>query len=66
VDLDKEWTLSADQLLYKNKHSAYVGCTFTGQVQRTLVRGVMVYQDGEIKVQPGYGQLLRRGYPYRY
>jgi allantoinase len=66
VDLDKEWTLSADQLLYKNKHSAYVGCTFTGQVQRTLVRGVTVYQDGEIKVQPGYGQLLRRGYPYRY
>ncbi|MDR3575283.1 MAG: allantoinase AllB [Anaerolineaceae bacterium] len=66
VDLNKEWTLSADQLLYKNKHSAYVGCSFKGKVERTFVRGVTVYQDGEIKVQPGFGQLLRRNYPYNY
>jgi allantoinase len=66
VDIDKDWTLSADQLFYKNKHSAYVGYTFKGQVQRTLVRGVTVYQDGEIKVEPGFGQLLRRNYPYAY
>lgn len=66
VDLDCEWTLSTDQLLYKNKHSAYVGCSFKGQVQRTFVRGKTVFQDGEIKIQPGYGQLLRRAYPYTY
>lgn len=66
VDLDQEWTLSADQLLYKNKHSAYVGCTFQGKVLRTLVRGVTVYVDGVIKVQPGYGELLRRDYSYTY
>jgi allantoinase len=64
VDLDQEWTLNADQLLYKNKHSAYVGYTFKGKIERTLVRGVTVYQDGEIKVQPGFGRLLRRGYAY--
>jgi allantoinase len=66
VDLDKEWQLSADQLLYKNKHSAYVGCAFKGQVERTLVRGVTVFQEGSIRVQPGYGQLLKRSYPYRF
>jgi allantoinase len=66
VDLNKEWTLAADQLLYKNKHSAYVGCAFKGQVERTLVRGVTVYQNGAILVQPGYGRLLKRGYPYRF
>ena len=60
VDLDKTWTLSADQLLYRNKHSAYVGSTFRGSVERTLVRGTTVYQDGAIRVQPGFGQLLRR------
>ena len=32
VDLDREWTLKADQLFYKNKHSAYVGFTFKGMV----------------------------------
>ena len=66
VDLDKEWTLTAEQLFYKNKFSAYVGSTFKGQVQRTLVRGKTVYQDGQIVAQPGYGKLLRRSYPYAY
>ena len=28
VDLDEEWTLEADALLSKNKHSAYVGEKF--------------------------------------
>lgn len=64
VDLDKEWTLSADQLFYKNKHSAYVGTTFKGAVERTILRGQTVYQDGEIKVQPGYGQPLVRNQRY--
>jgi len=66
VDLNKEWTLSSEQLFYKNKFSAYVGSTFKGQVKRTLVRGKTVYQDGRIVAQPGYGKLLRRSYPYAY
>lgn len=66
VDLNKEWTLSSDQLLYKNKHSAYVGCTFKSRVERTLVRGVTVYQDDVITVPPGFGQLLRRSSPYSF
>ncbi|HEY4348811.1 MAG TPA: allantoinase AllB [Gaiellaceae bacterium] len=63
VDPDRQWTLSADQLLYRNRHSAYVGCTFTGAVERTLVRGETVYLDGSITVQPGFGRLLRRNSP---
>ncbi len=62
VDLDKEWTLPAEQLFYKNKFSAYVGSTFKGRVERTLVRGKTVYQDGQIMAQPGYGKLLRRAH----
>lgn len=66
VDLDKTWTLTAEQLFYKNKFSAYVGSTFNGRVERTLVRGKTVYQDGQILAEPGYGKLLRRSYPYAY
>lgn len=66
VDLDKEWTLKVDQLQYKNKHSAYVGRKFKGQVTHTFVRGRLVYAGGEIKVNPGYGILLKRQYPYLY
>jgi allantoinase len=66
VDLEKAWTLSADQLFYKNKHSAYVGYTFKGQVLRTILRGETVYADGEFKVQPGFGRLVVRNSRYAY
>lgn len=66
VDLDEEWKLTTDQLFYKNKQSAYVGYTFKGKVLQTLVRGKTVYQNGEFKVEPGYGKLLRRSHPYAY
>ncbi len=66
VDLEREWTLTPEQLLYKNKQSAYVGYAFKGWVERTLVRGQTVYRDGQILAEPGYGRLLRRGYAYAF
>ena len=66
IDLDAEWTLSAEDLLYKNKHSAYLGYTFEGKILETYVRGKRVYGDGKITVKPGYGQALNRQYPYSY
>jgi len=66
VNLDEEWTLSVDQLFYKNKHSAYVGYSFKGKVLRTIVRGVTVFNDGQFCVQPGFGKLLRRESPYAF
>jgi allantoinase len=58
VDLDKEWTLSTEQLFSKNKCSPYVGLSFKGKVEQTYLRGKLVYQDGNITVKPGYGQLI--------
>jgi dihydroorotase-like cyclic amidohydrolase len=66
VDINKEWTLSKEQLFYKNQHSAYVGYSFKGMVVQTLVRGKTVYQDGKIVAEPGYGNLLCRNHPYKF
>jgi allantoinase len=66
VDLNKEWTLTTDNLFYKNKHSAYVGRTFKGKVDRTIVRGETIYQDDRIVAKPGFGKLLRRSHSYNY
>jgi len=66
VDLDREWTLTTDQLFYKNKHSAFIGYSFKGAVERTFVRGQTVYQNGQITVEPGFGQLVRRTSRYSY
>lgn len=62
VDLDKVWTLAAEDLLSRHQQSAYVGYTFQGKVERTIVRGTTVFEDGEIVVEPGYGRLLKRRY----
>lgn len=64
VDLDREWTLATNDLLSRNQHSAYVGQTFKGIVDRTIVRGNTVYAHNAITIEPGYGQLLRRQHRY--
>lgn len=66
IDLDHEWTLSADQLFSRNQHSAYIGKTFKGKVFKTYVRGELVYEDAKIIANPGYGQVILRETPYNY
>jgi len=66
IDLDAEWRLSAEDLLYKNKHSAYIGYRFKGKVEQTFVRGQPVFQHGKVMAQPGSGRALSRQYAYAY
>lgn len=58
VDPGATFTLQQQHLQYRNPHSAYVGSTFLGQVQRTISRGVTVYQGGEIVGAKSHGQRL--------
>lgn len=60
VDPDKSWRLAAEDLHYRNRHSAFTGFQFQGAVEQTFVRGVSVCEQGAIKVEPGFGQLLKR------
>jgi allantoinase len=60
VDPNSRWTMGSEDLLSKNKHSAYVGYTFRARVVRTFVRGETVFDEGEIRAAPGYGRLIRR------
>ena len=59
VDLHQSWTLAAEDLLYQNPISPFIGRNFQGKVIRTIVRGETVYEEGKIKVQPGFGRFLR-------
>ncbi len=58
-DPSLSWTLKTEDLYYVNKHSPFVGRTFAGRVKTTLVRGEVVYQDGRILVEPGFGRFHR-------
>lgn len=60
VDPDETWMLSEEMLFNKNKFSAYTGYDYKGRVKQTIVRGKVVYKDGQILASPGYGQLVTR------
>lgn len=60
VDLNAPWSLRAEDMFSKNKHSAYVGHSFQAKVLETYVRGKLVYQQGRILAQPGSGRLVLR------
>jgi allantoinase len=58
VDPEAEFTLEATDLFYRNPHSAYVGAHFVGSVQRTISRGLTVYQEGRMIGPSGHGRRL--------
>lgn len=58
VDLRHREELTAEHLLYRHRHSPYVGQTLRGRVMRTLVRGQTVFREGKIVSRP-IGRLLK-------
>ena len=58
IDLKSTWTVSPADLLSKQKWSLLEGETLKGRISHTIVRGQVVYEDGDIKVAPGYGQFV--------
>jgi allantoinase len=60
VDSEAQFTPTAEDLFYRNPHSAYVGAQFAGSVHRTISRGLTVYHDGQIVGPSGHGRRLDR------
>jgi dihydropyrimidinase len=60
VDLDREWTVRADENLSRSDFSVYEGQTLKGAVTAVGVRGTLMYRDGTIVGQPGHGRYYRR------
>lgn len=58
VDLDKTYKLRAEDLFYKHQATPYIGDTFKGSVEQTILRGTTIYKDGKIVANP-MGRLLR-------
>jgi allantoinase len=58
VDLEREWTLRAEDLQTRWPTSPFVGRVFRGRIEATLVRGAVVYREGQVVAEPGHGQLV--------
>ncbi|ELZ21250.1 allantoinase AllB [Natrinema limicola] len=56
VDPDREWMLEdRDTLHSKNCVTPFEGESFTGKAVTTIVRGEVVYEDGDVVGESGYG-----------
>jgi len=61
VDLEREWEIRDEDVLSKIDWTPYAGRRVRGAVDRTIVRGRVVYEDGRIVGQPGFGRQARPG-----
>jgi allantoinase len=57
VDLGSQFVLQSTDILYRHRHSPYLGKTLHGRIVRTLVRGNTICADGTIDPTP-IGRLL--------
>ncbi len=59
ADLDHEWTITDDIVLSRIGWTPYAGRSVRGTIDRTLVRGAVVYEDGQVIGRQGWGQQAR-------
>lgn len=59
LDPDAAYTLRAEDLLYRHRHSPYVGMTLSCKVTATICRGNVVYTAAEGVIAGGGGEWLR-------
>jgi dihydropyrimidinase len=60
VDLGQPRTASARWIKGVSDFNVFEGETLYGFPGRTMVRGKVVYEDGEVVAEPGYGEYLAR------
>ena len=59
VNLDEEWTIPEKTAFSKAGWTPFAGQKVTGKVKRVVLRGKVVYVDGQVLSEPGYGQNVR-------
>ncbi|EFA10197.1 multifunctional protein r [Tribolium castaneum] len=59
IDLDEEWTIPEATTYSKAKWTPFAGRKVKGAVHRVVLRGEVAFVDGQILVQPGFGQNVR-------
>ena len=59
-DPSKRKTITAADQHSKTDYNLYEGTEVSGDVDTVLVRGTVVVSDGELQVEPGFGEFVER------
>jgi dihydroorotase len=63
VNMKEEYTLKNENLLTKQKISAFNGWKLKGKINQTIVRGEVIFENGEFLVKRGNGSFITPKYP---
>ena len=61
VDMNEEYTLKSENLFTKPKITIFDGRKLIGKIEKTLVRGKVVFDCGNFHVNSGYGKFIIPG-----
>ena len=59
VNLDEKWTIPEAMPFSKSKWTPFAGMEVVGKLKRVVLRGELVYVDGKVLAEPGFGQDVR-------
>ncbi len=59
VEIGPAWTLPASGWQTKCGWSPFAGSTVRGRVRRTVLRGQVAFEDGQVRAEPGWGRVIR-------
>ncbi|KAI4481321.1 hypothetical protein M0804_009441 [Polistes exclamans] len=59
VDLDAEWVIPEAMPFSKAQWTPFAGMKVRGSVHRVVLRGEVAYVEGQVLVNPGFGQDIR-------
>jgi dihydropyrimidinase/allantoinase len=59
VDMKKEYTLKNEEMYTKPKITVFDGMKIRGVVEKTIVRGTIIYDSGEFCTEKGHGIFIR-------
>ena len=61
VDFNQKFKIDASKFKSKAKYSPYDGWEVAGKPLKTYVKGLLVFEEGEIVAKAGSGSIVRRG-----
>lgn len=60
VDMDEEWVIPSELNHSKARWTPFAGMKVKGKVHRVVLRGEVAFVDGEVLLEPGFGQNVRQ------
>ena len=60
INMKEVWTIPEKTAFSKAGWTPFAGRSVTGKIKRVVLRGKVVYVDGQVLSEPGYGQNVRQ------